>query len=151
MPRWFYVSCPCVIIIIIIFFFFFFFFFFLLIKQQVQPKQVKMPGKVTHVACGYYHTAAVTQDGQLYTFGENESSQQGLGAGRTQDVTKPTKTNIPGKVLAVACGSAHTVALSCLLLIQQKKKRGGGGGGEKKKKKKRRKKKERKKREREMC
>lgn len=43
---------------------------------------------VTKLACGYYHTVAVTEDGAVYTFGRNDYGQ--LGLGHSKHVAKPT-------------------------------------------------------------
>lgn len=38
------------------------------------PEKLKTKLKITHVACGYYHTAFITEkDRSVYLFGENES------------------------------------------------------------------------------
>lgn len=46
------------------------------------PARVSAPldtAVVTQIACGYYHTVAVTDDGAVYTFGRNDYGQLGLG------------------------------------------------------------------------
>jgi alpha-tubulin suppressor-like RCC1 family protein len=43
---------------------------------------------VTSLACGYYHTVAVTEQGAVYAFGRNEYGQ--LGLGHKRHVSTPT-------------------------------------------------------------
>ena len=61
-------------------------------------------------SCGYYHTALVTEEGQLYVMGSNEDRQ--LGCSVSDKYSGPTKVSIPNKVTAVACGHQHTVVLT---------------------------------------
>lgn len=78
-----------------------------------------IPEKITHlqhervkqIACGYIHSALVTYDGTVYTWGDNQHGQLGQGY---------TGTNMPLPVLIenfdnikqVACGTQHTAFLS---------------------------------------
>ena len=67
--------------------------------------------QVKHVTGGWRHTAAVTSDGRLFSWGWNRFGQ--LGLGHLVDMHKPTlvsPTLVPGAVAMVACGWRHTVA-----------------------------------------
>ena len=58
-------------------------------------------GQVKDISCGYYHTAIVTEAGDLYTFGEADGGKLGLGdvGNNNQDtIDYPTKVDIPEKV-----------------------------------------------------
>lgn len=49
---------------------------------QTTPVQVSAPlvdEVVTQIACGYYHTLALTNEGKVYSFGRNDYGQLGLG------------------------------------------------------------------------
>ena len=65
--------------------------------------------QIIAMSCGDEHTAVVTHTGRLFTFGSNEFGQ--LGLGHNNNVLKPSCVKVlkPDKVLAVACGKAHTV------------------------------------------
>jgi len=72
--------------------------------------------KIVHVACGGCHTAAVTSNGLLYTFGWNHYGQLGHGAPcfsgeDLQVVPKIVEGLKSHHVVQVACGEQHTVAL----------------------------------------
>lgn len=58
---------------------------------------------------GYRHSAAVSEDGILYTWGEGEHGR--LGHGDNLSRSEPTEVNL-SDVGSVACGSAHTLVLS---------------------------------------
>ena len=49
--------------------------------DQMQPTEIKAlsPVRVTAVACGYYHTSVVTEDGVVMCWGKGNSGQLGLG------------------------------------------------------------------------
>lgn len=68
---------------------------------------------IVHVACGKYHSAAVSSDGDVYAWGLESSGQLGLGSARTRAHT-PTKVEaLSGKgVTQLSCGMYHTLALT---------------------------------------
>ncbi|GLE10036.1 hypothetical protein PINS_up022010 [Pythium insidiosum] len=68
--------------------------------------------QVVSLACGYYHTAVVTADGTVWTFGRNEYGQLGLGHKRHVAVPTPVDTLRRVRIIQVACGCYHTLTLS---------------------------------------
>ncbi|CAG0900368.1 unnamed protein product, partial [Darwinula stevensoni] len=81
---------------------------------QKYPKLLEGPLKgkmVTGISAGYRHSACVTADGDLYTWGEGDYGRLGLGDNSTR--TLPTLVNeLSGGAGQVFCGSAHTFVLS---------------------------------------
>lgn len=79
------------------------------------PKLVKTLGtaQVVQIACGQYHTLALTNSGDLYSFGSNMYGQLGLGY-ESEKVTKPTLVkSLRGIPIAqLACGANHSFILS---------------------------------------
>ncbi|KAM8967986.1 probable E3 ubiquitin-protein ligase HERC6 isoform X1 [Sarcophilus harrisii] len=66
---------------------------------------------VTYISCGDEHTAVLTQDGKVLTFGSNNSGQLGHGL-----ITKPRGPQIVESAelfSQIACGSHHTLAYAC--------------------------------------
>ena len=75
------------------------------------PQLIKgIPGKVIGITAGSHHSLAVLENGMVFGFGENTFGQLG-------DETKTDKTHpqliesIPAKVVGIAAGAIHTVAL----------------------------------------
>lgn len=67
--------------------------------------------KVKQVACGYYHTIIITEDGMLYGAGKNGRCQ--LGKKRSWKELKFVPIDVSGKkVKYVACGSGHTMVIT---------------------------------------
>ena len=66
---------------------------------------------IRHVACGSYHTAAISVDGELYTWGGGMYGK--LGHGNETGQPKPLLVqSLRGMPIAqVSCGSRHTLAL----------------------------------------
>ncbi|XP_076870833.1 LOW QUALITY PROTEIN: E3 ubiquitin-protein ligase HERC2 [Brachyhypopomus gauderio] len=77
--------------------------------RQVQGLQGK---KVIAIATGSLHCVCCTDDGEVYTWGDNDEGQ--LGDGTTNAIQRPRL--VPAlqgkKINRVACGSAHTLAWS---------------------------------------
>ncbi|XP_057584376.1 probable E3 ubiquitin-protein ligase HERC6 [Hippopotamus amphibius kiboko] len=64
---------------------------------------------VTYISCGYEHTAVLTQDGKVFTFGDNSCGQ--LGHSPTAEKRGPQPVErIEGLVSQIDCGSYHTLA-----------------------------------------
>ncbi|XP_008577801.1 PREDICTED: X-linked retinitis pigmentosa GTPase regulator [Galeopterus variegatus] len=77
------------------------------------PHQVTIGKPISWISCGYYHSAFVTMDGELYTFGEHECGKLGLPDQLLFNHRTPQPVpGIPEKVIQVACGGGHTVALT---------------------------------------
>ncbi|XP_015266274.1 PREDICTED: probable E3 ubiquitin-protein ligase HERC6 [Gekko japonicus] len=69
--------------------------------------------KIIQVACGHYHSVALTKDGRVFSWGQNSYGQLGIGKevssqGRPQHI--PALDGIP--LAQVAAGGAHSFALS---------------------------------------
>ena len=65
------------------------------------------------VACGDFHTAAVTPTGELYTWGEGVNGK--LGHGNNEPEVKPklvTCLTTGKKVVHVNCGDCHTAVVT---------------------------------------
>ncbi|TSK72182.1 putative E3 ubiquitin-protein ligase HERC1 [Bagarius yarrelli] len=80
---------------------------------QKYPKIIQGPllGKVVVcVSAGYRHSAAVTIDGELYTWGEGDFGRLGHSDSHSRNV--PTLVKDISGVGQAACGSSHTVAVS---------------------------------------
>ncbi|KAK2888184.1 probable E3 ubiquitin-protein ligase HERC1 isoform X2 [Channa argus] len=80
---------------------------------QKYPKIIQGPlsGKVVVcVSAGYRHSAAVTNDGELYTWGEGDFGR--LGHSDSQSRNIPTLVKDISGVGQVSCGSSHTIAVA---------------------------------------
>ncbi|XP_076460072.1 putative E3 ubiquitin-protein ligase HERC4 [Babylonia areolata] len=66
--------------------------------------------KIKYVACGEDHTAVLTLDGRMFTFGAGSYGQ--LGHGNSEDVIVPRQVmELSGsEVTQIACGRRHTLA-----------------------------------------
>ncbi|CAG0899268.1 unnamed protein product [Darwinula stevensoni] len=67
---------------------------------------------VKDIACGYYHSALVTKDGKLLTFGEAEAGKLGFPMDFGRNFRVPQEVSIQESLHSVACGGGHTLALS---------------------------------------
>ena len=59
------------------------------------------------VACGFKHTACITEDGELWTWGEGRHGQ--LGHSDFKSYGEPKKLELSVKVEKVLCGANHTI------------------------------------------
>ncbi|VVC31643.1 Hypothetical protein CINCED_3A017272 [Cinara cedri] len=85
------------------------------VSTHKEPKLIQGPfiGKVVElVSAGYRHSAAVTSDGQLYTWGEGDHGRLGHGDCNPRLIPTLVKSLCDMPVGYVACGSTHTLACS---------------------------------------
>ncbi|KAI8333527.1 regulator of chromosome condensation 1/beta-lactamase-inhibitor protein II [Chlamydoabsidia padenii] len=82
----------------------------MLSRKRPMPLKVLDDKKIVDVACGGMHTLAVTEDGQLYSWGCND--QRALG--RSGEEYEPEQIENPDKVkyVKIACGDSVSMALS---------------------------------------
>ena len=69
---------------------------------------------VSQISCGNNHSAVVSSDGSVYTWGKNDYGQLGLGENSDPMVITPERVKgLEGvKIKSVKCGFYHTAALS---------------------------------------
>eukprot|EP00698_Gefionella_okellyi_P023096 TRINITY_DN7775_c0_g1_i1.p2 TRINITY_DN7775_c0_g1~~TRINITY_DN7775_c0_g1_i1.p2 ORF type:complete len:1160 (-),score=258.39 TRINITY_DN7775_c0_g1_i1:5449-8883(-) len=77
-------------------------------NQRVPAWVQRLPPKVTFIACGLWHSCAISE-GRLYTWGQNEFGQLGLGHTRTTPFPECVGSLGDRQVVSVSCGAAHTV------------------------------------------
>lgn len=67
---------------------------------------------IKDICCGYAHTLAITNSGLVYSWGNNESCQLGLGPKAPEFVRKPKL--IPGlrNIVKLSAGNEHSVAIN---------------------------------------
>lgn len=80
-----------------------------------EPVAIKGPNgeavfsNIKMATAGYYYSAVLTKDGEVYTWGYNEKGQ--LGDGTKVNKNIPTKVNLPEKIVKIASLQQRTVAL----------------------------------------
>ncbi|XP_070189606.1 X-linked retinitis pigmentosa GTPase regulator-like [Littorina saxatilis] len=80
--------------------------------EHKTPQHVmSIADRVKTVSCGGSHTAAVTENGQLYTFGDGPNGQLGLGVSVLESQS-PSLVKLPFKVSQVCCGENFTAIVS---------------------------------------
>mmetsp|Transcript_35250 Transcript_35250/g.58918 ORF Transcript_35250/g.58918 Transcript_35250/m.58918 type:complete len:956 (+) Transcript_35250:97-2964(+) len=67
---------------------------------------------VVHVSCGPWHTAAVLDNGELYTWGEGCWGQLGLGDKDSRDVPHRVDALLGKKIVRSICGCWHGAAIA---------------------------------------
>jgi len=82
--------------------------------HQFVPKKIEALSeiKTVQIACGCWHSAALSNEGAVYTWGSCKSGQ--LGQAHKNSVPSPrvVMEGVGGGVVLVACGTAHTAALT---------------------------------------
>uniref|UniRef100_A0A8C3XC49 HECT and RLD domain containing E3 ubiquitin protein ligase family member 6 n=1 Tax=Catagonus wagneri TaxID=51154 RepID=A0A8C3XC49_9CETA len=80
------------------------------------PKKITLTGvKIIQVSCGHYHSLALSEDGQVFSWGKNSHGQLGLGKEFPSQANPQRVRSLDGIPLAqVAAGGAHSFALSLL-------------------------------------
>ena len=78
------------------------------------PVKVQMPADTTvlMVAGGQYHSAALTNDGRVFTWGRNNRGQLGLGDSAPGQVSTPQQVNnLPAAARDLSSHNLHTLAV----------------------------------------
>uniref|UniRef100_A0A8D1RVL6 HECT and RLD domain containing E3 ubiquitin protein ligase family member 6 n=1 Tax=Sus scrofa TaxID=9823 RepID=A0A8D1RVL6_PIG len=78
------------------------------------PKKITLTDiKIIQVSCGHYHSLALSEDGQVFSWGKNSDGQLGLGKEVPSQASPQRVRSLEGIPLAqVAAGGAHSFALS---------------------------------------
>ena len=80
-------------------------------KAINKPHLIKgIAGKVVSIAAGDYYSVALTENGDIYNWGENRFGQLGDGTFKNQHLPQLI-TDLPGKAISIATGIYHTLAL----------------------------------------
>ncbi len=67
---------------------------------------------ITHVTCGSYHTAAVSSNGDLYTWGGGMYGKLGHGNESGHSTPRRVEALVGLSVIDIACGSRHTAVVT---------------------------------------
>ena len=68
--------------------------------------------RIVAVSCGDSHTAVITENKDLYTFGNNDRGQLGLGSSVNKDIPTMVRPISYQGVITVSCGSRHTAIIT---------------------------------------
>lgn len=86
------------------------------LPDELRPRYVEALSRfrVTCISAGELHSAAVTDDGDLYTWGDGFCGQLGLGGKRPQLLPQQvTKSGLEDEcVSVVSCGARHTLCVT---------------------------------------
>ena len=76
-------------------------------NEEFEELSIGVNKRVSSVGLGLYHSVIATEDGEVYSMGENSCGQ--LGLGNLQRATIPTQSKIfPQRVTDISCGSYNT-------------------------------------------
>ena len=84
------------------------------ILKQTVPRQVDelKTHKIVKLSLGYYHAAAINEQGMLFSWGRGNSGQLGCGNQLNEDSVRPINALANHFVVDAQCGESHTVALT---------------------------------------
>ncbi|KAL3640480.1 hypothetical protein CASFOL_015448 [Castilleja foliolosa] len=84
-------------------------------NYTTEPLRVSsIPKRVVKISAGYHHSAAITEDGELYIWGKNANGQLGLGKKAEKRIFLPQKVEcLDGVAIRTASlGSEHSIAVT---------------------------------------
>ncbi|KAG7264668.1 hypothetical protein CRUP_038842 [Coryphaenoides rupestris] len=81
-------------------------------QDRAVPCHIKVlrSQKVVYICCGDEHTAALTKDGGLFTFGEGSRGQLGHDSTHNEPLPRRVLELMGSEVSQIACGRRHTLA-----------------------------------------
>ncbi|CAL7935973.1 unnamed protein product [Xylocopa violacea] len=83
--------------------------------MECSPHMIKTLGTsvVVQIACGIEHALALTNNGELYSWGSNIEGQLGLGKDASYEIKPQLISALVGIPIAfIACGGYHSIAIS---------------------------------------
>lgn len=80
--------------------------------SRTSPTAVVQLAGIRQIASGQDHTCAVTEDGEVWCWGDNTFGQ--LGDGGSSDTLTPRKANGISNAVAVTAGADHTCAITAM-------------------------------------
>ncbi|XP_030767877.1 regulator of chromosome condensation [Sitophilus oryzae] len=82
------------------------------VLEKSRPALVNLTSEITDICAGGMHTACLTKDGKVLTFGCNDEGALGrITDGQEDAEFIPGEVALPGKVVQISTGDSHTVAL----------------------------------------
>jgi alpha-tubulin suppressor-like RCC1 family protein len=84
------------------------------VVSPVQP--ILQNEKIVQLACGFYHTLFLTEDGRIFACGRGSDGQ--LGFGDIANVAVPTLVPLSDRITMIRCGYYHSLAKSGTIKIQ---------------------------------
>ena len=83
-----------------------------------EPKRIEFFASsgtvITALSCGYFHSAAVSEDGLLYTWGFGAGGRLGHGTPAQSELfPRLVEELTSARIVNVSCGKSHTLALDC--------------------------------------
>ena len=84
------------------------------IKKQPQPRLLVELGSnfIVKLSLGYYHAAAISDKGIVFTWGRGINGQLGHGSILNEDSVRPVSALTHCFIVDIACGESHSLALS---------------------------------------
>ncbi|ELT90046.1 hypothetical protein CAPTEDRAFT_159495 [Capitella teleta] len=82
------------------------------IMDRARPALVKIDGEIVQIAAGGMHTACLTKDGKVFTFGCNDEGALGRSTPEEEDCFEPSVVDLKAKIVQISAGDSHTAALA---------------------------------------
>ena len=84
-------------------------------KSRYEWTSINSLNNIVAIECGEYHSLALASDGKVWATGRNEYGQLGVGDYEDRNIwTKWEPSYSENKIVAIACGGNHSLALSSL-------------------------------------